>query len=91
MKHITACIIILIQLLLWLIIMIPSFIIRFLWEFNPNNYDFKYNHDYYVRKCFPLIIPSFYSNEYYTYDSFFHYLFNIKHTEKKLMIKTLNI
>ena len=84
MKYLLGTIYILIGLILWLIIMIPSFIIRTTWEFNFNAYNFSYQWDNYVRRIAPLSVYSIYSSDYYTYKSYFHYLFNIKNENKYL-------
>lgn len=82
MKYLLGTIWILIGLILWIIILISSFILRTCWDFNINNYDFEFQWDYYTRKTFPFCAYSIFADEYYSYNSYFHYLFNIKKSIK---------
>lgn len=82
MKYLLGTLYILIGLILWLIIMIPSFIIRCSWVFNIKAYNFEFNfYDYAISNTTPCVY-SIYGEKNYDYKSYFHYLFNIKKSIK---------
>lgn len=62
--------------------MIPSFIIRILWDLNVKHYKFKYNgYDTYHKWDIPAFlgcVRPIYFKEDYDFKSYFHYVWNIK-------------
>jgi len=85
MKHLIFFIWAIIITILWIVIMIPSFIVKTLWDFNSKNYKFRYN-PYRVDKSEIHNAVSPYSNnnqdDYkncdHNYRTYFHYVWNIK-------------